>query len=235
LKVQEVHYLSEDDSMTDDIRSIDKSELVLGDVTSDLKLFDEHDKSDNESDNKSGKKSNDTDSKSDGKIENNSDTVEVANEAIVAILFDKVIFNDCVFQELQEYLGDRNTNTLLDLSKKCQVVKKSKYYFRLTRECSLKYHKDIEYRTRLDSLMTRPEKQLSLLFQNCDGISDISALGNVHTLYLYNCKNISDVSALGNVHTLYLYDCKNISECHRVSYPNNGCQSTRQCTEIDNN
>ena len=43
-------------------------------------------------------------------------------------------------------------------------------------------------------------------------IRDVSALGNVHTLYLSGCKNISDVSTLGNVHTLYLRGCKNIKK-----------------------
>ena len=41
----------------------------------------------------------------------------------------------------------------------------------------------------------------------CYNITDVSALGNVHTLDLTNCENITDVSALGNIHTLYLTGC----------------------------
>jgi hypothetical protein len=43
-----------------------------------------------------------------------------------------------------------------------------------------------------------------------DKIKDVSALGNVHILYLSGT-NIKDVSALGNVHTLDLSYCKNIT------------------------
>jgi hypothetical protein len=37
----------------------------------------------------------------------------------------------------------------------------------------------------------------------CTGISDVSMLGNVHTLHLRGCRGISDVSMLGNVHELF--------------------------------
>ena len=43
-------------------------------------------------------------------------------------------------------------------------------------------------------------------------ITDVSALGNVHTLYLINCDKINDVSALINVNTLYLCNCENITD-----------------------
>ena len=65
-------------------------------------------------------------------------------------------------------------------------------------------------------------KQLSLTFfeydeynrptRNYDKISDMSALGNVHTLNLYDCPKITDVSALGNLHTLKLSCCDNITD-----------------------
>jgi hypothetical protein len=41
------------------------------------------------------------------------------------------------------------------------------------------------------------------------GITDVSALGNVHTLYLSKCIGITDVSVLGNVYTLILKKKKN--------------------------
>ena len=40
-------------------------------------------------------------------------------------------------------------------------------------------------------------------------VSDVSALGNLHTLNLSHTE-ISDVSALGNLHTLFLRNCKNV-------------------------
>jgi hypothetical protein len=42
-----------------------------------------------------------------------------------------------------------------------------------------------------------------MLFR-CEGVTDVSSLGNVHKLTLSYCVNIRDVSALGNVHTLDL-------------------------------
>ena len=45
----------------------------------------------------------------------------------------------------------------------------------------------------------------------CENVTDVSALGNVHTLDL-SCTEVSDVSALGNVHTLNLSWCKNVSD-----------------------
>ena len=43
----------------------------------------------------------------------------------------------------------------------------------------------------------------------CKNITDVSILGNVHTLNLRNC-DITDVSNLGNIHTLDLSRCYNI-------------------------
>lgn len=43
-------------------------------------------------------------------------------------------------------------------------------------------------------------------------LTDVSALGNVHTLSLYNCRSLSDVSALGNNEWLNLQYCKKIKD-----------------------
>nr|QBK85781.1 MAG: F-box domain protein [Marseillevirus LCMAC101] len=43
------------------------------------------------------------------------------------------------------------------------------------------------------------------LYLSCTQVSDVSALGGVHTLYLSGTK-VTDVSALGGVHALYLTD-----------------------------
>jgi hypothetical protein len=47
-------------------------------------------------------------------------------------------------------------------------------------------------------------------------IKDISALGNIHTLFLMRCKNIKDVSVLGNIHTLNLCFCENIKDVNAL-------------------
>ncbi|AIK96064.1 hypothetical protein [Candidatus Odyssella acanthamoebae] len=45
----------------------------------------------------------------------------------------------------------------------------------------------------------------TLNLQGCEGVTDVSALGNVHTLNLRGCRGVTDVSALGKVHNLTLY------------------------------
>jgi len=42
-----------------------------------------------------------------------------------------------------------------------------------------------------------------LNLSGCPGVTDVSALSNVHTLDLSGCPGVTDVSALSNVHTLY--------------------------------
>jgi hypothetical protein len=44
------------------------------------------------------------------------------------------------------------------------------------------------------------------------GVTDVSALGNVHNLNLRNCQGVTDVSALGNVHTLILRRCNKVTD-----------------------
>ena len=46
----------------------------------------------------------------------------------------------------------------------------------------------------------------------CRGVTDVSALGGVHTLNLAYCKGVTDVSALGGVHTLNLSNCYNVTD-----------------------
>jgi hypothetical protein len=58
----------------------------------------------------------------------------------------------------------------------------------------------------------------SLNLSYCSDISDVSTLGHVHTLNLRGCRNISDVSALGHVHTLNLRGCHNISDVSALGH-----------------
>ena len=52
----------------------------------------------------------------------------------------------------------------------------------------------------------------TLNLSHCQGITDVSALGKVHNLNLSHCKGITDVSVLRKVHTLNLYKCKGITD-----------------------
>ena len=52
----------------------------------------------------------------------------------------------------------------------------------------------------------------TLRLVSCNNIEDVSMLGNVHTLNL-SVTNITDVSMLGNVHTLNLFKCNNFKAC----------------------
>ena len=67
----------------------------------------------------------------------------------------------------------------------------------LTREESLKYYNDNEYR---EEINVKYKKVLINFFLN-QNIVDMKPLGSVHTLELSCCDNIVDVSALGSVHT----------------------------------
>jgi len=51
-----------------------------------------------------------------------------------------------------------------------------------------------------------------VLNYNCYGITYISMLGNLHTLYMWWCQNITDVSMLGNLHILNIGYCRNIKK-----------------------
>jgi len=52
----------------------------------------------------------------------------------------------------------------------------------------------------------------TLKLSECQGIRDVSALGGVHTHNLSNCNGITDVSALGGVHTLNLFGWDKITD-----------------------
>ena len=81
---------------------------------------------------------------------------------------------------------------------------KPQLYWRLNKTHSLKYYEDEAFRRLVDSRIENISLQLSLNLRYCSKITDVSALGGVHTLDLRYCRSITDVSALGGVHTLIL-------------------------------
>ena len=82
------------------------------------------------------------------------------------------------------------------------------------------------------------QHKLSLNLTGCPNITDVSALGNVHTLKLSLCQNITDVSALGNVHTLDLVGCNNITDVSALRNVNtlylHGCPQITDTSMLKN-
>ena len=112
------------------------------------------------------------------------------------------------------------------------------YFMRLNEQASLKYAKELNFRSRFDP------RRISLNLRFCkvikdvtmlssvhtlnwsnSKIKDVSMLGGVHTLDLRACNGIKDVSMLGGVHTLNLYGCNGITDVsmldkvHRLTLP----------------
>ena len=85
-------------------------------------------------------------------------------------------------------------------------------YWRLTKDCSKRYQKSKSFRLAVKRRVKDTSTQLSLNLSWCDDITDVSALGGIHTLHLSRCSNVTDVSALGGVHTLDLSRCDNIKD-----------------------
>jgi hypothetical protein len=52
----------------------------------------------------------------------------------------------------------------------------------------------------------------TLNLRHCTGMTNVSALGDVHTLNLWACMRITDVSALGGVHKLDLRHCTGMTD-----------------------
>ena len=108
-------------------------------------------------------------------------------------------------------------NEYSDLRRLCDVCVlltplKKHINYKLKQKYSLLYYNDLLFRNRVLNNIFNSNKQLYLNLQICNKITDVSALGNVHTLDLSYCDKITDVSALGNVHTLDLSCCDKITD-----------------------
>ena len=117
------------------------------------------------------------------------------------------MFNIDLFRCINEYTDLRS---LCDISLLFASLKQYINY-KLNDDYSFTYYDNISFRNIVLSKIYNPYKQLRLNLSWCN-ISDVSTLGNVHTLKLNRCDNIEDVSALGNVHTLDLSGCDNIED-----------------------
>jgi hypothetical protein len=95
-----------------------------------------------------------------------------------------MILTEFVLLEVQEFLGrsKSDVNNLVNVSRKFQEIKRSNYYWKLNKDQSSEYHNDVTFKSRLDSLLSNASMQSSLNLNDFNTISDVSALGNVHTL-----------------------------------------------------
>ena len=133
--------------------------------------------------------------------------------------FWKVMSIVDIMRLIQEYTDLRQ---LFAASKQLSETKQHVQYWNLTFTASVRYYEEEEFRRIIKEKVMDVSKQLSLKFveynenydltRTYDKITDVSALGNVHTLNLSYCDKITDVSALGNVHTLNLSSCANLTE-----------------------
>mmetsp|Transcript_25648 Transcript_25648/g.24504 ORF Transcript_25648/g.24504 Transcript_25648/m.24504 type:complete len:415 (+) Transcript_25648:117-1361(+) len=146
-------------------------------------------------------------------------------------LFDRIVLNDLIFQELEGYLiyPSTDVNNLLNACRSFEIIKKAKYYWKLNKKYSAEYYHSTTFKHGIEALLNDARKQLSLrltkrtpdaysdLNKITDEVSninskiiDVSTLGNIHALNLSDNDAITDVSALGNVQVLNLDGCTSI-------------------------
>ena len=114
---------------------------------------------------------------------------------------------------IQELHGLININHLLNTAIQFKEYKKKLFYWKLNKTNSLKYYHDKDFYNYINSRVFDGNKQLSIdLFGCCYNITDVSCLGNVHTLDLSGGRKITDFSCLGNVYDLNLSNCDNITD-----------------------
>ena len=121
-----------------------------------------------------------------------------------------VLSEDC-FGVVKCFLSEQEFLSLSHSSKEVYEECRSLKMYKLNKHHSLLYHDDEEFREQVKRTISSP-RQVTLdlsEYDNVSDVSDVSALGGVHTLSLNGCRYVSDVSALGGVHTLDLSMCDN--------------------------
>jgi hypothetical protein len=102
------------------------------------------------------------------------------------------------------------------------------YIIELSREQSIKYHEDENFREDINSRYKKISLDLNynrkiknantlkqvykLCMYNCKSITCINSLKLINELNLKRCKNITDVNNLRSLNILNLYDCKKIKD-----------------------
>jgi hypothetical protein len=95
-----------------------------------------------------------------------------------------------------QYLSHQDQLTLFVINQFHHESSKLYRYIQLTRIKSEQYVNDEEFQKHCSSLIKSSSRQLGLNLTGFNGISDVSALGSVHSLRLSHCQGIRNVSAL---------------------------------------
>jgi hypothetical protein len=151
-----------------------------------------------------------------------------------------------IYYCIQEFTS---INSFLNTSKRLGDVKRILFYWKLGRSASKRFQFIKTFRTQLLDLVHRSKNQLLLNLAHSLELTDVSALGHVHTLKLVcfnvsdasalghvymldlsGCTNVSDVSALGHVHTLNLGWCDNVSDVRALGHVHT--LSLRECCTV---
>jgi hypothetical protein len=116
-----------------------------------------------------------------------------------------------VTRYLLKYLTPREQRRLLNTSQGLPEMKHHLLFWKLTKDQCRIFYAQPSFRSQLETQVHDPSQQLSLRFIS-EGITDVSAFGNVHALDLHCCPGVTDVSALGSVHILTLEGCSAITD-----------------------
>ena len=146
---------------------------------------------------------------------------------VIAKLPDDCTRAICEFLRVESTPGDHGENkkniqtnlrAFLDSCTRLRELKLSEVgMWHFKREYAEQYRTDEAFRARVYEALAmpdidgNPQQQLPICMNlSYTRMTDVSALGNVHTLNLSYCAGITDVSALGSVHTLNLMACRGI-------------------------
>ena len=96
---------------------------------------------------------------------------------------------------IYDYLDIRSQIYFLCINKYIYKYAKDFRCVHLNQSASLCYYLEASFRNQISCLVSYPSRQVMLNLIACKGISNVSALGGVHTLDLNDCYRISDVSS----------------------------------------
>jgi hypothetical protein len=142
-----------------------------------------------------------------------------------------------LYKEIEPYLSGCEKRNLLNSTTEFQDIRKNNIYLRLQKPYSLLFYKDANFRKKVYSVVTHPEKQIFVDISNCSmyyendtadasilsevhgllashywNLVEVNCLRNLHYLDLSGCSNVRDVSCLGAIHYLNVSNCKSIKD-----------------------
>ena len=92
-----------------------------------------------------------------------------------------------ILRLVQEYTDVRY---LLSTAKLLGEAKRYVLHWNLNKAFSMKYYSDLNFRFETDKMVVSSRDQIRINLSCCSNITDVSALGNVHTLHLSHCESI---------------------------------------------